>query len=256
MKRLTLSEFREVLPEESDMKAIVDETCQMFDFGQEVEIDNDADLIADLWHRKLLRPPFDRCVFTFSRNRFRLYLCAAYGVKVAQPEGDVDDVTVIVVVTQHEPKDGDDAWAADVVGWFKATGETNIMLGGAALSECEGETTESFRNFTSWCIGRFMRLCMLLNTKGVPQRHEPVPRKLNAKRARQGKPALSAVTYVNLTRLNAHSANGEGGHKATHWRRGHIRRYDDGSVTWVRDCIVNADGDLKQRERYQVGVKS
>lgn len=261
MKRLTISEIRGVLPEDQNIRDIVPEDAQMFDFGEEVAIENDHDLIADLWHRRLLRPPFDRCVFTFTRqthpgHKFRIYLCAAYDVKVMQTaEESVDDATVIAIVAQHSRPDDTEVFGADSLAWFKATGDTNILAGGTALSNCDGETDRTFKEFTLWCIGRFMRLCMLLNTKGVPQRHEPRPHALNKKRARQGKPAISAVTYVNLSRLSVATAAGEGVPRATHWRRGHIRRYDDGSVTWVRDCIVNADGDLKKRERYQVGVK-
>lgn len=259
MKRLTLTDLRKKLAEHSKMMQpmlSVIERSQIFDFGT-IETSNIADkeLTLELWYRGMLRLPFDHTVFTFRRYGVRFYFCAHADVQVVFEKDVIDTgVTGFAVLTQHG--DGFNELRADSFCWFKVPDETHILAGTNELEKVDNETPESFKEFTLSCIATMLSLCMMLNVKGVTKRHEPVPVRLNKKRERSGKPALSAITYVDLSHIAAHVKGGSGhsSSKSMHLRRGHIRHFDDGGVTWVRDCIVKADGDLKMRQRYQVSA--
>lgn len=255
MKRLTLPEVESIMERcnRQLLRPMLHRfgEFQVFDFGSfgDGAFDHiDRDLACELWHRGLLRMPFDHSLFTFKRFGIRFYLVAKQDACV-EYDSKAETATVFAAITQRD----DDEPRADAFVWFNVPDGTHVSAGATELSDIPDETAGSFREFTLSLIGLFINLCMSLNTKGVTQRHEPAPTKLNVKRARQGKPALSAVTYVDLSRMStATSGHGSGSSKSMHLRRGHIRHLYDGSVTWVRDCIVKADGELKQRERYQL----
>jgi hypothetical protein len=261
VKRLTFPELRSVLlnsnsdqnPEDL-LKPMLKglEESQVFDFGQ-LEgdfFDNvDRELTAELWHRRLLRLPFKRVVFVFKKYGVRFYFVGVDDSLVQFDKEDTQTATAFAIVTQR-----DDDTRADAFCWFTVPDTKHISAGATELSWVPAETSTTFKEFSLGSMSTLMNLCMLLNTKGVPKRHEPAPIRLNVKRQRQGKPPLPSVTYVDLDRVSFAGSvrEGGGGIKSMHLRRGHIRRFDDGTVTWVRDCIVKADGDLKQRERYQL----
>lgn len=250
MKRLTLQELRDEFPDGKYRPLFFDANTQVFDFGQIDHVEVDRSLTAELWHRKLLRTPFEKVVYTFKRQHVRIYLIIAYGIMIEQHSRMEDDCTALIVMSQSER-----GLRADAVSWFKIPDGENVLCGSRSLSSCDGETDESFKEYTLACLSHVMTLSMLLNTKGVPKRTECYGPEspINVKRARSGKPPLSTVTYVDLSKIAmAGHASGGGGTKSMHLRRGHLRHYDDGSVTWVRDTIVKADGDLKMRERYQI----
>jgi hypothetical protein len=102
---------------------------------------------------------------------------------------------------------------------------------------------------------------LLLNAKNVPRRTVEPPAKVNAKRARNDKPLLTRITYIDGARYTTaatNTANG-GSHSSPvpHLRRGHIRhRY--GKAFWVRDCIVNAlsRDEIDIRNQYNVNTDS
>jgi hypothetical protein len=257
MSRLTLAEIDRVLAATTSEPEVVTAIraglrtdYQVFDFGVTDNIAiPDKTLMHELWAKRLLRMPFKRCVFTFMVHGIRVHLVVNDDVEVAYGDAEpTAGTTLFAIVAQR----GDDV-RADAVTWFRTATADNIEVGASVLTECENETDLSFRMYTMACVARLMALCMLLNTKGVPKRYEPAPERLNKKRARTGKPPLSAVTYVDLTKVtDGYGGSGKGGEKSMHLRRGHIRHFDDGSITWVRDCIVKADGELKKREKYQV----
>jgi hypothetical protein len=109
-------------------------------------------------------------------------------------------------------------------------------------------------------------LSLMVATRGVEVRVEPAPVKLNAKRAKRGKPALPRVTHVNTLRYFTALQNTQrGGTHASpvpHLRRGHMRHYApdtprggrDGKTVWIRDTIVNARSmdEVIKRDHYEV----
>jgi len=103
-------------------------------------------------------------------------------------------------------------------------------------------------------------MCMILSTRGVPTRVAEPPVRLNAKRARSGKPPLVRVTHVDTGlyyRALAEADRPRGTHKSPvpHLRRGHIRRLPSGD-TWVRDAVVNArsSAEVEARDHYDVSA--
>jgi hypothetical protein len=104
----------------------------------------------------------------------------------------------------------------------------------------------------------------MLQTDGVRVEHIPAPDRLNQQRARKGKHPIPARVKVHsgpyVTALTARGkagshAAGDGSRKAPvmHLRRGHVRRFDDGRQTWVRDALINAREDAAPtRSHYEV----
>lgn len=101
-------------------------------------------------------------------------------------------------------------------------------------------------------------LTLILSARGVPRRVEHPPERLNAKRAKNGRPPLPRVTYVDARYYtDAARRTDHGGTHASpvpHLRRGHPRRLHSGRETWVRDCIVNATSvhDIERRDHYEI----
>lgn len=86
-------------------------------------------------------------------------------------------------------------------------------------------------------------LTVMMHAKGIEVSTEPAPEKLNAKRAKKGKPPIEDIRHVTI-RVDGkrYSITGhEIGHHASprlHWRRGHIRHLPSGVITNVRPCLV------------------
>jgi hypothetical protein len=261
--RLTIEEIKRLLRNQATKKGeeglrgilapvihAMSKDPQVFDFGRIPNIDVDRKMAADLWHAKLLQLPFPTCIFTFSPHSSRITLLIIGDATVeVGGEKEVTGATAIVIISQTN----EDHVRLDSFSWFTVPDPDHIETGSTVLMPCEGESDESFRQYTLACVAKVMYLSLLLNTKGLKKRHEPIPVKLNQKRARAGKPPLDAVTYVDLSGVHFGSGNtGSSSEKSMHFRRGHIRHFDDGSTTWVRDTIIKADGDLRKRARYQI----
>lgn len=227
------------------------EKMQVFDFGNLEHVSNAVDkkLAAELWHKKLLRLPFPVTQLTYRTDRNRLTVLALDDVDIEDDEGLNKSYTAFLLLTHHS-----DDWRTttpDAFVWFDVPDGEHVAAGALKLTECPGESRKSFQNYCVTAVARVITLCMLLNTKGIPKRYEPAPVKLNKKRAANGKPPISAVTYIDLSHMTSGHGGGSG-EKSMHLRRGHMRHYEDGSTTWVRHCVVKAEGTIKVRERYQL----
>ena len=101
-------------------------------------------------------------------------------------------------------------------------------------------------------------LSMMLLTKGVKTRVEVPAAKLQAKRESRGKAPLPRVTYVNAEHYYVAMQNTDspGTHASPvpHLRRGHLRHYANGHVTWIKDMLVNCKSidEVVNRNRYEV----
>lgn len=125
------------------------------------------------------------------------------------------------------------------------------------IVEANGRSGEDFTDSMKHVLlSSFLHCSLVLSTEGIPRRVEDAPVRLNAKRARTGKPRIPTVTHIDFAAY-LRAAAVEPGHHASpvpHLRRGHIRRFEDGRKTWVKPCIVNASEDVKvtKRDAYQV----
>lgn len=98
--------------------------------------------------------------------------------------------------------------------------------------------------------------CALLVSKGIKHIIDKPPERVQARRARDGRPPLpERHTIIVPVAVPARGAGAGGTHASPrpHWRRGHIRKYSDGKVTMVSPCIVNADGSAIEPRQYQMG---
>ena len=113
-----------------------------------------------------------------------------------------------------------------------------------------------------------MTALLILNTRGIERQTVTVSDKLQKARAKNGKPPIPPYDTVDsqlyVTAINNRLRKGrrepQGGHHASpigHLRMGHSRTYADGTVTFVRDALVNMSDDAKanwrtQRSHYEV----
>ena len=251
-KRLTPRDLRAVLATSADILGtdirsafdLAHDGIQYFDFGTGTPPPSDPDLVSDLWYRRLLRPPYERCVFVTYQYGRRVYSICGYDTTiVAGKDETYEKACVLLVVSQYGK-----LLRPECLSWFVGEPNGNILAGGIPLSECDDETADSFKRFSLWSVGNFMRHCMALNTKGIRQRHEAEPRKLNQKRARTGKAPISAVTYVDLATHGAYGHSEGGGGSKCGW---------DGADFVLKGALKTADesidgreeGKLRQRER-------
>jgi hypothetical protein len=277
IKRLTLVEIAELIrvsglqckpskdwPSQSAVNFV--NKTQIFDFGTDPPFWSDRStyspdmkLSVELWHKSLLRLPYDSVVFTWEDSfvvaedrkdvaRYTLVLSPALSeFKFSNEAIEAKNIFVCMMIVQTEMS------PQPVVDGLFYCGAEEKRLTLQILpfdDELEEEVTSQSRGLAQCTI----KACMLLNTKGVNQRKEIASTKLNCKRQKNGKPALDSVTYVELSGVGkiGKGTGKSGKEMPMHTRRGHIRHFSDGEITWVRDCIVKADGELKNRVRYQV----
>ncbi len=97
-----------------------------------------------------------------------------------------------------------------------------------------------------------------LNADGIELKHCPAPAKLNRRREAKGLPGAVAYTTVKIRPPRAvmgHSGpiQGERLSPRYHFRRGHVRHFQNGEKTWVRPAFVGSPemgGEI--RHTYEV----
>jgi hypothetical protein len=150
--------------------------------------------------------------------------------------------------------------AADIEAFIDDRGEAAFRSGKSWSPANTVNTPDAQRAMAAGLADTLAALSLILAARNVPQRVDPAPAKLNAKRARQGRAPLPRVTHVNAgLYVTARSNTDRGGTHASpvpHLRRGHMRHLASGRLTWVRDCIVNARSaaEAERRERYEVDI--
>ena len=102
-------------------------------------------------------------------------------------------------------------------------------------------------------------ICMLgrLNARGIEQKYVPAPEKLNKARIKRKKAPLVSYTTVKVSPYRPPLGHSGSRDEVTspryHFRRGHIRRFQNGGKTWVRDCFVGCPEEGGRVEHtYQV----
>lgn len=97
----------------------------------------------------------------------------------------------------------------------------------------------------------------MLEADGVQQIAHPEPRFINKRRAKKGKPPLNSYTLVQIdpSRLALPGHRNPSNQKSSpklHWRRGHIRRLQSGTLTKVRPTLVGDKSKGFARHDYVV----
>jgi hypothetical protein len=102
------------------------------------------------------------------------------------------------------------------------------------------ETNAEMFCLKSWLIVE--KVIVLLATEGIDVVKESPPIALNKKRAKNGKKPFRDYHVLKATQELEREHRDLGGTHASpriHFRRGHIREYEDGRKTWIRSTIVN-----------------
>lgn len=116
----------------------------------------------------------------------------------------------------------------------------------------------------------YLGLWTILNTRGIEKRVDEPDAKLNAARARNGKPPLQRVTRINgaqyITALRetarmereGRAPGGERRSPKMHLRRGHLRKYEGErwktkKAKWIRPMIIAGTGEIdRNRDGYRI----
>jgi hypothetical protein len=103
-----------------------------------------------------------------------------------------------------------------------------------------------------WAFQQALAFLTLLLSKEIEHRVEPAPGRLNAKRARQGRPPIPERHFVTIRKDVLRTFSGQGSHNGgshaspiMHWRRGHLRHLPNGSILKIAPTVVNAQDAVK-----------
>ncbi|PSL23458.1 hypothetical protein [Dyadobacter jiangsuensis] len=123
-----------------------------------------------------------------------------------------------------------------------------------------------FKGNYFWCpndhsqqISSLMAVVLLIIfMKSMRREKVEISQRLNDSRSKKGKYEYSGYTIIR----NPPAANEEKGEhcptglkRKPHWRRGHVRRYKSGRVTYIEPVLVNMHlGELTQKKVYKVAA--
>ncbi len=116
----------------------------------------------------------------------------------------------------------------------------------------EIEGNEFYDAFRDWTF----LLLVLLNHPFYEKSETVISAKLNQKRERAGKCPLTNYINVKISEKvkSMLGSNSDGSIRRPHWRRGHIRRYSSGKVSFVRPHMVNWQGEPIETKDYRIAA--
>lgn len=226
-------------------------SVEWFDFGHisDGTLFDAFEVAEDFMNERLVRPPYPEAIFKYKSDEQLadvLFYMLGYDdkmvVQMHAVAGSIVTEPMLYFQINYDP-------AKAVAGW-----NINPKL----------PSWLNAHNTADDILRVFYGLWMILNTSGV-EVHRHIPdAKLQARRAKDGKPPATAYTTVNAKRyVDAadEAARMEKHGKSTsprpHLRRGHIRRLTDDRKVMVRPCIINAkDGMPMPRAGYRVETAS
>ena len=135
----------------------------------------------------------------------------------------------------------------------------NQRVGGGYLCEVVGNIYDSEFDGANW-FDPLLTMLGRLNAIGMEKNYVEPPAKLSRARAKKGLPGMVAHTEVKIAPYRAplgHSGERiteEYTRKRYHFRRGHVRRFENGEKTWVRPCFVGTPEDGTVEHNYVVNT--
>lgn len=125
---------------------------------------------------------------------------------------------------------------------------------GALIPEGHNNMSQSLLSKSRACCGTLSAATMLLNTKYSEKENIIISEKLNKRRIKNGKEKFSNYTIVKLKRSNYDVSGALKSHASPkpHWRRGHVRKYQNGKISPISPCLVNWDGEEVKHKIYKV----
>lgn len=143
-------------------------------------------------------------------------------------------------------RDADDV-IRDMRKLGKALGSYNYHMFGKHLENVDGGRKRD--------IVSVVQALVTLHCKNASYVRTEAPAVLNKKRLAAGKLPLLPYHVIHIDGKPIESGEPLGGTHGSprrHFRRAHIRRYDDGSTTWVRHTIVNPGRSDSVGQTYNV----
>lgn len=116
------------------------------------------------------------------------------------------------------------------------------------------ENREASDQYHAVMLAAIMQTLILLSCNNVKTVRTEEPVKLNAKRAKSGKPPFVSYHILDVPGHETSDAELGGTHASPrfHLRRGHVRRLPTGVSTWVRHCAVGSPANGMVKKDYRV----
>ena len=139
--------------------------------------------------------------------------------------------------------------------------DTEILYSTYVYDKFEGlpaETGRAYTEFQLTCTLFLITLLGRLNAEGMAKETVYPPAKVNRKRRQREEPELVKYTTVKVapyrTPLGRSGPREEGDFTPVryHFRRGHVRRFQNGEKTWVRHCFVGDPRDGSVQHDYVI----
>mgnify|MGYP003149225697 CR=1 FL=1 len=259
--------------------------CQFFDFGHIPHscVANEYEAASSAWCEGFLKLPAPLCFFEFSTSFSTQDLDNLFSRNSELPSSiaynsERDDFVAGTVVagllltesyyTDHE------AFGVHVQS-FKAHPNTGEICGSGSTELLYGDkdgpgglvpVTKMSNRVGDKPDGACLEAAQLLiplgrlNAEGIEKSVVLPPEKLNRRRKKRNQPELVTHTTVRVAPYRAplgRSGPREGEDFTPpryHFRRGHIRRFQNGEKTWVRSCFVGSPTDGSVQHDYVVNA--
>jgi hypothetical protein len=239
--------------------------CQFFDFGAVTSeaITDEALPVWEGYQEGLVRLPAQNCYMelTLPRNTEVGYPTHTTGFAFMDPAQDGDVVATAIITGKDVTADmpGIYEWDGVVLrmrqkfthgtkqlqdGFIWEFNNKPVSVPISVEMNAHNRSQEYIQNASGKLFGCLMMMLGRLNADGVEREKVKPSEKLNTRRARRGLPEM--VTHTTVKIRPYRPPLGRSGPreddtyttKRFHFRRGHVRRFQNGEKTWVRPCFV------------------
>ena len=255
--------------------------CQFFDFGHipYSYFDDEYEATFPAWSEGFLKLPAPICFFEFTTSLSSQALNDSFEKKVVslQPplRGPIKNLNLGYLLAEvYDPELETSGVFMETFGSMPTTGfifaagaakvrygerdAKRIRLGSVEVGYGEEVGEEEFSVNTQ--VAPLLIMLGRLNAEGIEKSVVLPPEKLNRRRKKRKQPELVTHTTVRVAPYRAplgRSGPREGEDFTPpryHFRRGHIRRFQNGEKTWVRSCFVGSPTDGSVQHDYVVNA--
>ena len=248
--------------------------CQFFNFGHipYSYFDDEYEATFPAWSEGFLRLPAPICFFEFTTSLSSQDIGAFTEdvVNFWKGRGPIKNLNLgYLLMEVYDPELETSGVSMETFGSMPNTGF--IFPAGAAKvlygerdakrlprSHIEEGVVEEFSVNTQ--VAPLLIMLGRLNAEGIEKSVVLPPEKLNRRRKKRNQPELVTHTTVRVAPYRAplgRSGPREGEDFTPpryHFRRGHIRRFQNGEKTWVRSCFVGSPTDGSVQHDYVVNA--
>ena len=248
----------------------VDASIPNFDFGDIMVIGRTSEIVGlvnyavDLMSVDKFFLPYDTVAYSFRlEDGLEVVSVATTNQLAASGPREPNSISIYTAVMA----DNINIVADGLVNVYhdKSGGKLGLNLSTPRLHNVAGaEFNQEYAKFLKMIVGDFVgnlipALTVMLDAQGVERRVTPPPERLNKARVKAGKSPIGEIHEIIIRvgdKEYAPSGHEIGGGHASprlHWRRGHIRKLPNGSITNVRPCLVGAlTNDVPKKPDYTI----